>query len=79
MNNYDLLKIKSLIEIFDKIDIIEYHYFINQLKDKQIEFYQFLNFVNDNNKIMKKIIEMFNYNYDFFSKTIDKIKSTFKI
>ena len=28
---------------------------------------------------MKKIIEMFNYNYDFFSKTIDKIKSTFKI
>ena len=24
MNNYDLLKIKSLIEIFDKIDIIEY-------------------------------------------------------
>jgi len=79
MNYSDSQKIKSLIETFDKIDIIEYHYFINQLKDKQIEFYQFLNFVNENNKIMKKIIEMFNYNYDFFSKTIDKIKSTFKI
>ena len=77
MNNYDLLKIKSLIEIFDKIDIIEYHYFIKHLKDKHIEFYQFLNVVKNNNKIMKKIIEMFNYNYDFFSKTIDKIESTF--
>ncbi len=37
MNNNDLLKIKSLIVIFDKIDIIEYHYFIKHLKDKQIE------------------------------------------
>jgi hypothetical protein len=37
MNYSDSQKIKSLIETFDKIDIIEYHYFINQLKDKQIE------------------------------------------
>ena len=34
MNYSDSQKIKSLIETFDKIDIIEYHYFINQLKDK---------------------------------------------
>ena len=36
MNYSDSQKIKSLIEIFDKIDINEYHYFIKQLKDKQI-------------------------------------------
>jgi hypothetical protein len=29
--NSDSQKIKSLIETFDKIDIIEYHYFIKQL------------------------------------------------
>ena len=37
MNYYDSQKIKSLIETFDKIDIIKYQYFIKQLKDKQIE------------------------------------------
>jgi len=49
------------------------------LKEKQIEFYQFLNYVNDNYNIIKKIIKMLNYDYDFFYKTIEKIKCTFKM
>jgi hypothetical protein len=39
MNYSDSQKIKSLIETFDKIDINEYHYFIKQLKNKQIQLY----------------------------------------
>ena len=34
MSNLNLLKIKNLIEIFEKIDVIEYHYFIKHLKEK---------------------------------------------
>jgi len=79
MSNLNLLKIKNLIEIFEKIDVIEYHYFIKHLKEKQIEFYQFLNYINDNYNIIKKIIKMLNYDYDFFYKTIEKIKCTFKM